>query len=189
VKIRGRRVELGHVATVLSKDPSVGHVHLMRHGTESGTPLLVAFVQGPTARDLDRLTALAQDDLPEYMVPSAFIPVDTVPLTGHGKVDEAALAALYEEATGRRGAGPEPATETEAVLLEIWQKLFAPLRIGLDDDFFDLGGDSLSVMDLVSGVEERLGVQLDNSAVYTDRTIRSLALTIQNRRNNEAGTS
>jgi acyl carrier protein len=75
------------------------------------------------------------------------------------------------------------------VLLEIWQKLFAPLRIGLDDDFFDLGGDSLSVMDLVSGVEERLGVQLDNSAVYTDRTIRSLALTIQNRRNNEAGTS
>lgn len=189
VKIRGRRVELGHVARVLAQDAAVGHVHLLRYATESETPLLIAFVQGPAVRDLDRLRALAEDNLPSYLVPSAIIPVDTVPLTGHGKVDEATLAALYEESTGRSGAGPEPATETEAVVLEIWQKLFAPLRVGLDDDFFDLGGDSLSVMDLLSGVEERLGVQLDNSAAYTDRTIRSLARFIDNRWNDKAGTS
>uniref|UniRef100_UPI0034E0536C non-ribosomal peptide synthetase n=1 Tax=Streptomyces flavofungini TaxID=68200 RepID=UPI0034E0536C len=189
VKIRGRRVELGHVAQILSKDDTVRHVHLVRRDTDSETPLLIAFVEGPEARDLDRLRALARDNLPEYMVPSAFVPVDAVPLTTHGKVDEAALSVLYEAAVGRGGPEPQPTTETEAVLLGIWQKLFTPLRIGLDDDFFDLGGDSLGVMDLVSGVEEHFGVQLDNSAVYTDRTIRSLARIIENRPNDKADAS
>ncbi|WP_079047947.1 non-ribosomal peptide synthetase [Streptomyces hirsutus] len=189
VKIRGRRVELGHVAQILSKGDGVRHVHLLRRDTDAGTPLLIAFVEGPAAHDVDRLRAFAQDNLPGYMVPSAIVPVDSLPLTAHGKVDETALSLRHEESVGRAGPGPEPATRVEAVLLEIWQKLFAPHRIDLDDDFFDLGGDSLSVMDLVAGVEERLGVQLDNSAVYTDRTIRSLARTIENRHSDKAVTS
>ncbi|MFF5445635.1 amino acid adenylation domain-containing protein [Streptomyces sp. NPDC012888] len=188
VKIRGHRVELGQVAEVLARDPAVGHVHLLRHTTGSGTPLLIAFVQGPTAGDVARLRALARDGLPEYMVPSAIVPVDTVPLTGHGKVDDAALVALYAYAAGRDAAGPQPATETEAVLLEIWRELFAPLRVGLDDDFLDLGGDSLRVMDLLSRVETRIGVRLDVSDLYTDRTIRSQALVIEDRRKDKVGT-
>ncbi|MEV6730419.1 MULTISPECIES: non-ribosomal peptide synthetase [unclassified Streptomyces] len=188
VKIRGRRVELGHVAQVLSQDAAVGHVHLLRHAADSDTPLLIAFVQGPTVQDVDRLRAMAQENLPEYMVPSAIIPLDTVPLTGNGKVDDKALVALYAAAVGQGAAGPEPATEAEAVLLEIWQELFAPLHIGLDDDFVDLGGDSLSVMDLLSRVEMRIGVQLDVSDPYTDRTVRSLALNIENRQNDKVGT-
>ncbi|MCX4631240.1 non-ribosomal peptide synthetase [Streptomyces sp. NBC_01443] len=188
VKIRGRRVELGHVAQVLSQDAAVGHVHLLRHATDSDTPLLIAFVQGPTVQDVDRLRAMAQENLPEYMVPSAIIPLDTVPLTGNGKVDDKALVALYAAAVGQGAGGPEPATEAEAVLLEIWQELFAPLHIGLDDDFVDLGGDSLSVMDLLSRVEMRIGVQLDVSDPYTDRTVRSLALNIENRQNDKVGT-
>ncbi|MGR4879864.1 amino acid adenylation domain-containing protein [Streptomyces sp. LARHCF249] len=188
VKIRGRRVELGHVAQVLSQDVAVGHVHVMRHATDTETPLLIAFVQGATARDVDRLRAMAQENLPEYMVPSAIIPVDTVPLTGHGKVDGTALVALYADTVGQGAAGPEPTTAAEAALLEIWQELFAPLHIGLDDDFLDLGGDSLSVMDLLSRVEARIGVQLDVSDPYTDRTIRSLALNIENRQNDKVGT-
>ncbi|MET8625854.1 non-ribosomal peptide synthetase [Kitasatospora sp. NPDC004669] len=189
VKIRGRRVELGSVAEVLAKDDAVDHVVLLRHDADSETPRLIAFVVGPTAPDVDRLRALAKDELPEYMVPSAIIPIDAVPLTGHGKVDETALAARYADATGQAGPAPEPATPVEAALLEIWQKIFAPLGIGLDDDFFELGGDSLSVMDLVSGVEERLGVQLDNSDPYTGRTIRSLARIIENLQNTKAETS
>jgi bacitracin synthase 3 len=188
VKIRGRRVELGHVADVLSQNPAVDHVHLLRHRTESETPLLLAFLQGPTVHDLDRLRESAREGLPEYMVPSAFIPVDALPLTSHGKVDETALAALYAASVGHGGAGPAPASEVEAELLKIWQKLFAPLRIGLDDDFFELGGDSLSVMDLLAGVEARLGVRLDNSAPYTDRSIRCLARMIENRRDDKVGT-
>ncbi|MEU9144231.1 amino acid adenylation domain-containing protein [Streptomyces sp. NPDC048349] len=188
VKIRGRRVELGHVAQVLSQDVAVGHVHLLRHVTDSGTPLLIAFVQGATGQDVDRLRATAQENLPEFMVPSAIIPVDAVPLTGNGKVDDAALVALYATAAGRGAPGAQPTTAVEAVLLEIWQELFAPLPIGLDDDFLDLGGDSLSVMDLLSRVERRLGVQLEVSDPYTDRTIRSLALVIEDRQNDKVGT-
>lgn len=187
VKIRGRRVELGQVAQVLAQDATVSHVHVLRHVTETGTPLLVAFVQGSTGQDVDRLRATAQENLPDYMVPSAIIPVDTVPLTGNGKVDDKALIALYEGTVGRRTAGPQPGSEAEAALLEIWQELFAPLPIGLDDDFLDLGGDSLSVMDLLAHVEQRIGVQLEVSDPYTDRTIRSLALVIEDRQNDKVG--
>ncbi|KOV68775.1 non-ribosomal peptide synthetase [Streptomyces sp. MMG1121] len=187
VKIRGRRVELSQVAEVLTKDDAVDHVHLLRRATDSATPRLVAFVVGPTVRDIDRLRTSAKENLPDYMVPSAIIPVDAVPVTGNGKVDEAALAALYSDATDRPGPTPEAATPVESALLAIWQKIFAPLGVGLDDDFFDLGGDSLSVMDLVSDAEERLGIQLDNSDPYTARTIRSLALLIENRRSSEVG--
>ncbi|OEJ34710.1 hypothetical protein BGK67_28250 [Streptomyces subrutilus] len=187
VKIRGRRVELGQVAQVLAQDPAVGDVHVLRHATDTDTPLLVAFVQGPAAADLDRLRATARENLPEYMVPSAVIPVETVPLTGNGKVDDKALISLYEGSVGRPGAGPQPGSEAEAALLEIWQELFAPLPIGLDDDFLDLGGDSLSVMDLLARVEQRIGVQLEVSDPYTDRTIRSLALVIEDRQNDKVG--
>ncbi|UUU43327.1 amino acid adenylation domain-containing protein [Streptomyces sp. NBC_00162] len=187
VKIRGRRVELGQVAQVLAQDATVSHVHVLRHVTETDTPLLVAFVQGSTGQDVDRLRATAQENLPDYMVPSAIIPVDTVPLTGNGKVDDKALIALYEGTVGRRAAGPQPGSEAEAALLEIWQELFAPLPIGLDDDFLDLGGDSLSVMDLLAHVEQRIGVQLEVSDPYTDRTIRSLALVIEDRQNDKVG--
>ncbi|MEV0411677.1 amino acid adenylation domain-containing protein [Streptomyces sp. NPDC050448] len=187
VKIRGRRVELGQVAQVLAQDAAVGHVHVLRHATDTETPLLIAFVQGPAAGDVDRLRAMAQENLPPYMVPSAIIPIDSVPLTGHGKVDDKVLLALYEGSIGRPATGPRPATEAEAVLLGIWQELFAPLHIGLDDDFLDLGGDSLSVMDLLARVEQQIGVQLEVSDPYTDRTIRSLALVIEDRQNDKVG--
>ncbi|MFB8175319.1 amino acid adenylation domain-containing protein [Streptomyces sp. NPDC055966] len=185
VKVRGRRVELGSVAEVLARDRTVEHVALHWSGADTVTPRLVAFVVGPTAQDIERLTAAARDNLPEYMVPSAVVPLDAVPLTRHGKVDAAALAARYEESLGRPGAAPEPATHAEAVLLDIWRKIFAPLVVGLDEDFFDLGGDSLSVMDLVAEVEKRMGVQLDNSDPYLGRTIQSLARIIENLQNTE----
>ncbi|MEU8472394.1 non-ribosomal peptide synthetase [Streptomyces sp. NPDC029006] len=187
VKIRGRRVDLGDVAEALTKDDSVDHVVLLRRDVTSATPRLVAFVVGPTASDVERLRAAAQESLPDYMVPSAIIPIDTVPVTAHGKVDEAALAALYSDATSPAGPAPQPASPVESALLGIWRKIFAPLGVGLDDDFFELGGDSLSVMDLVADVEESLGVQLDNSDPYTGRTIRSLALMIENRQSSEVG--
>ncbi|MBL1082334.1 non-ribosomal peptide synthetase [Streptomyces actinomycinicus] len=189
IKIRGRRVDLGDVAEVLTRDDSVDHVFLLRRDTASAAPRLIAFVVGPTATDVERLRATAKESLPDYMVPSAIIPVDTVPVTPHGKVDEAALDALYSDATTPEGPAPEPATPVESALLAIWRKLFAPLAVGLDDDFFELGGDSLGVMDLVADVEEHLGVQLDNSDPYTGRTIRSLALIIEDRQSTEAGTA
>ncbi len=187
VKIRGRRVELGHVAEILAGDGVVDHVHLLCHDTDSAVSGLIAFVQGPADDDIGRLDALARENLPEYMVPTAIIPIDALPLTGNGKVDEATLTELYTATVGRGGPDSRSATPTEAALLEVWQGIFAPLRVGLDDDFFDLGGDSLSVMDLTAGVEERLGFPLENSAVYADRTIRSLARSIDSRRTDKAG--
>lgn len=187
VKIRGRRVELGSVAQVLSQDPAVGHAHVLQYTTDTDNPLLIAFVQGVTDADVDRLRLLAEENLPAYMVPSVIVAVESVPLTGNGKVDDRALTALYEGSSGRGAGGARPASEAEAVLLEIWRELFAPLPIGLDDDFLDLGGDSLSVMDLLARVEQRIGVQLEVSDPYTDRTIRSLALVIEDRQNDKVG--
>ncbi|QMU70032.1 amino acid adenylation domain-containing protein [Streptacidiphilus sp. P02-A3a] len=186
VKIRGRRVELGSVAEVLARHELVRQVFLHRRDVDSATPRLVAFVVGPTAEQVDGLRGFALEHLPEYMVPTAIIAIDAVPVTGNGKVDEAALDARYADATAGHGPPPVAATATESALLEIWARIFAPLRVGPDDDFFDLGGDSLSVMDLVAQVDELLGVHLDNSEPYQGRTIRSLARIIENLQNSEA---
>lgn len=188
VKIRGRRVELNHVAEVLAKNEAVDDVFLLHHAAPPAPPRLIAFVTGPGDADVDQLCVLARDALPAYMVPSAVVPVAAIPITSNGKVDEAALLAMYREAADRASA-PEPLSPLELALLAIWQKLLASIDIGPDDDFFGLGGDSLSAMDLVASVEKELGVRMESADTYSSRTIRSQAQLIEQWQSRSVGTS
>lgn len=180
VKIRGQRVELDHVSECLAKDAVVDQVHVLLHAPPQEVPHLVAFVAGCTPEDIARLEKLAREELPAHMVPHTIIGVEDIPITGHGKIDERVLLETYE----RPGAGPQPTAvgATEASLLTIWQNLFPRLKITLDDDFFELGGDSLTVMDLVTEVEELLGIQIENADAYTHRTIRDFAQLVESRK-------
>lgn len=182
VKIRGRRVELDHIAARLLADPQVSDGHVLHFTAEKGTPYLVAFIVSP-APDPERLLAAARDSLPDYMVPSAIIPVDEIPITRRtGKVDEEALLAIYQQFMA--GGQPEQAASSvyELALLSLWQRMFPPLTVGLDHDFFDLGGDSLLAMELVAGIEEIFGIQLETSDVYEARSVRNLALLVDRSR-------
>lgn len=180
VKIRGQRVELDHVSECLANDPVVDEVHVLLHAPSQELPRLVAFVTGCTRGDIARLEKLTREELPTHMVPHTIMAVEDIPITGHGKVDERALLKTYE----RPGTGRQPAamSATEASLLAIWRILFSRTELDLDDDFFELGGDSLTVMDLVSEVEDLLGIQIENADAYTHRTIRNFARLIERRK-------
>ncbi|MBS2546753.1 non-ribosomal peptide synthetase [Catenulispora sp. NL8] len=177
LKIRGRRVEPAQIAACLTEDASVREAYILCQDSESGTPRLVAFVVGARADDVPRLRGLAAERLPAYMVPADVVPVDELPLTGHGKVDEKALAALACPVDGSPGAAaPSP---VEACLLDVWKRILGHGGFGVDDDFFAVGGDSLSVMDLVAELESLLGVRVDSAQPYISRTIHDLARVVE----------
>lgn len=189
LKLRGRRIEPGQVAECLAADASVDEAYVLHHGAESATPRLVAFVVGPGTEVVGRLAAQARRELPSYMVPAAIVPIPALPLTSHGKVDERALADEYERLLGRPGPPSQDVGQVEACLLELWRRILDHDSIGLDDDFFHLGGDSLGVMDLVAGVEQELGVRLGSAEAYVGRTIRTLARTIEDLQQDGASTT
>lgn len=181
VKIRGHRVELAQVAECLARDPSVADVFVSQHIVPSVPARLIAYVVGPNDTEIERLWTAARDSLPGYMVPSAIVAVDGLPLTGNGKVDEAVLHSRYESSLLGADQTPEPTSTIASSLLSAWRRLLPRQRIRLEDDFFELGGDSLTVMDLVAEVETELGIQLDSADVYLGRTIQNLARMIESR--------
>jgi amino acid adenylation domain-containing protein len=174
VKIRGRRVELDDIAQCLAKDQQVDDVFVLHYVAPSGAPYLIAFVVG-SSPDPARLIGMARDLLPPFMVPSMIIPVGEIPVTRNGKVDEEALLAIYADLVGDDNKTPAFASVAEASLLSMWRRLFPQLKVSLDDDFFDLGGDSLMAMELVLIIEEIIGIRLDSADIYGAKTIRNLA--------------
>ena len=175
VKLRGFRIELGEVEAALRAHPAVGGaVALVR--ADAGDPRLAAYVVarnggGPPAGAA--LRAFLRERLPEYMVPSAFVALDAFPLTPTGKVDRRALPAPDARAEERPFAAPR--TPGERALAEIWREVLRRERVGLDDDFFDLGGHSILAAQVLARVRRALGVELPLRALFEAPTPRALA--------------
>lgn len=180
VKIRGRRVELDHVAARLSAGPDVTDVFVLHYVPPSAAPVLLAFFTGPA--DADELASLAAAELPAHMVPAAVIGVGEIPIGKNGKVDADALIGEYlASAADKAGTAGSAAcaSAAENSLLTLWRRLFPHLQVDLDHDFFfDLGGDSLLAMELVNSLEEVSAVRIATTDVYEARTIRQLAVLI-----------
>jgi acyl carrier protein len=180
VKIRGRRVELDDVAQRLMDDPAVHEAFVVLAAVEP--PRLLAFVVGPADSDGERVRATARDRLPAHMVPAAVIPVGELPLTRNGKVDERALLALHEEPSARGGPASSGLTATEALLLPLWRRLLPHAAITPDAGLFDLGGDSLTLMELVAAAEKETGVRIGLSDVYDGCSLRRMAELVEQQR-------
>lgn len=150
VKVRGFRVELGEIDTVLSGHSTVEFAATLGRETPSGTTVLVAYVlpvPGGTTVDPAELTKFVSRTLPSHMVPSTVIVLDTVPLTAVGKLDRDALPTPVFEATESRSAE----TYVEQVIAEVFAEVLGGLdRVGVEDSFFALGGDSIVSIQLVS---------------------------------------
>jgi long-subunit acyl-CoA synthetase (AMP-forming) len=177
VKVRGYRIELGEIEATLASDPRVKSCAVLVREDEPGNKQLVGYVvpregQAPTAEEMQQFV---KQKLPEYMAPSQFVFMDSIPLTTNGKVDRKALPApTYGNISeGKDFAAPH--TETEKAIADIWSKLMKLERIGIHDDFFDFGGHSLMAMKMVSQIEERFGVNLPLAEFLEEPTIAGLA--------------
>ncbi|MFG3700935.1 amino acid adenylation domain-containing protein [Micromonospora sp. NPDC047620] len=171
VKVRGHRIELGEIEAALQRHPAVREAAVVVRDID-GEPALVAYVAPrpePPDEGAGRWRAFLRDWLPDYMVPTTYVPLDALPLTDNGKVDRRALPA--PERGGPRGdVGAAPTTPLQAALAERWAQVLGYDRVGIDDDFFDLGGDSFTAIRALSGIEPPISV-LD---LFRHPTIRGL---------------
>jgi amino acid adenylation domain-containing protein len=173
VKIRGYRVELAEIESVLASYHGLAHAVVVARAVEDGEKRLIAYVVPPGANtvDIDGLRAHAKDLLPEYMVPSAFVTLDSLPLTPNGKVDREALPEPAEEAPAAYRA---PQTARQELLCSLFAEVLGVPRVGLDDSFFDLHGESLMAMRLVGSIQDRLGAELLVSDIFDTPTVAEL---------------
>ncbi|WP_328733067.1 non-ribosomal peptide synthase/polyketide synthase [Streptomyces caniferus] len=173
VKIRGFRVEPGEVEGALAGHPGVADVAVVAREERPGAKRLVAYVVGHDGLDTEALRAHARRTLPDYLVPTAFVPLAALPLSTNGKVDRAALPAP--------GTGPDrpapvaPRTEAERRTAEIWAEVLDVAEVGVEDDFFALGGDSILSIRLTSRLAEAFETELTPRAVFTHPTPAALA--------------
>ena len=177
VQIRGFRVEPGEVAAALSEHEDVEAAAVVAREDRPGKVRLVAYVVSAKPADevLTALRAFAAERLPPYMVPT-MVSVEELPMTLNGKVDRKALRPPeeYDSFRGEVVAEP-PADEMEARLVEIWRSVLDLDDVGTNEGFFDLGGDSLSVVNLLVAVETEFGVEVQVPELLRDPTVRSLA--------------
>ncbi|MFD6285592.1 non-ribosomal peptide synthase/polyketide synthase [Streptomyces sp. NPDC060205] len=175
VKIRGFRVEPGEVAAALAPHPGVADVAVVAREDRPGARRLVAYVVGPAGHDPGELRAYARRTLPDYLVPSAFVALTALPLSGNGKVDHAALPAPEGDTGPGRGTRTAPRTEAERRTAEVFADVLGGRPPGMEDDFFALGGDSILSIRLASRLAEEFGTTLSPRAVFTHPTPAALA--------------
>ena len=176
VKLRGFRIGLGEIEAALARHPAVAEAAVVDVTTRAGSRRLAAFVVagGDESRAVDEVRAHAHNELPEHMRPASIELSERLPVTAHGKVD---LAALRERALERLEAGSEyvaPRSDPERLLAEIWAAALEIERVGVNDDFFDLGGDSILQIVVVARAEER-GLDLTPRDLFENPTVAELA--------------
>ncbi|WP_326549184.1 amino acid adenylation domain-containing protein [Mycolicibacterium sp. ND9-15] len=172
VKIRGFRVEPTEVSAVLHTHPAVRHAHIVVREQRWG-PQLVAFVAAEPAPDVSELRALVSKHLPRYMVPHSIVVIAQMPLTAHGKIDEAALTAIAVV----DGPSAAPQTDTERALAAVLSELLDGAQIDVDADFLALGLDSIVALSVVQAARRR-GIPLRARLMLECATLRELAAAV-----------
>ncbi|WP_338082378.1 AMP-binding enzyme, partial [Agrobacterium deltaense] len=166
VKIRGFRIELGEIEAVLLSHPEVRQAVVVAHEDQTGDKRLVAYVVGEASpRDLRAHTL---NTLPDYMVPAAFVPLETMPLTPNGKIDRAALPHPNNDNGLARADYIAPRTPTEEILAAIWADVLQISQVGVNDNFFELGGNSLLAMRMVARVRSIFNIELPLRSLFED---------------------
>ncbi|MCI0355101.1 MAG: non-ribosomal peptide synthetase, partial [Acidobacteria bacterium] len=178
VKLRGFRIELGEIETVLARHSGVQEAVVVAQGEGDEQRLVGYVVPVNPAPNVGELKSYLEGRLPEYMVPSAFVVLDELPLTANGKVDRRALPAV--EARGSEGEEFVAArTPVEEMMAGLWSEVLGVARVGVADDFFELGGHSLLATQLLSRVREAFQVEIPLRHIFEQPTLVEFAAVVE----------
>ncbi|MDF2723024.1 MAG: diguanylate cyclase, partial [Paenibacillus sp.] len=172
IKIRGFRIEISEIEAVLSRYPGLIQGAVVVREDQPGDKRLVAYFVANEAVDVAALRDHMAAELPDYMVPSAFVAMEQFPQTPNGKLDRKALPAPHYSA-GSAGRGAR--TPQEEMLCELFAEILGLPKVGIDDDFFELGGHSLLAGRLVSRIREALQVELGIASLFEAPTVAGIA--------------
>jgi non-ribosomal peptide synthase protein (TIGR01720 family) len=175
VKIRGFRIELAEIQSVILEHSGVKEAAVIAREDVPGNKRLAAYIvwNAESPSSIDVLQSFVSEKLPDYMVPSVFVPLKALPLTNNGKVDTKALPAP-EEVRAKSGTFVAPTTPTEKLLADIWTKVLRVERVGIHDNFFELGGDSILSIQIIAKANQA-GLQLIPKQMFDNQTIAKLA--------------
>jgi amino acid adenylation domain-containing protein len=181
VKVRGYRIEVGEVEAAIGEQEWVREVAVAAREGEGGDKRLVAYVVAAEGEEwrVGELRDTLREKLPDYMLPSAFVNLATLPLTPNGKLDRRALPEPDAERPELKESFVAAGTPTEEKLVELWAEVLGVSRIGVNDNFFDLGGDSLLATQLMSRVQKTFQVEAALRDFFDAPTIADLAQNIE----------
>jgi amino acid adenylation domain-containing protein len=188
VKVRGHRIELEEIEHVLMEHPNVQAAVVLARDDLFGGARLVAYIVAAGRRepDVNELRDFLKTWLQEYMIPTSFVFPDRIPLTAHGKIDRAALAAIGRRPRVARKEFVAPRDAAEETLARIWRDLLAVEEIGAFDNFFHLGGHSLLAGRVLARAAEAFGVSLPLRALFEAPTVAALARRIEEARETQS---
>ncbi len=177
VKLRGFRIEVGEIELAIARHDAVREVAVVAREDARNDKCLVAYVvsERPPADLADQLRALLRTTLPEYMVPARFVTLAALPRTLNGKLDLKALPSPSAEAVAPRGSAAAPRTETEAMVLGVFRDVLAGVEVGVFDNFFNLGGNSLLAARLMARLRAASGCDLPLRVLFERQTVAALA--------------
>lgn len=177
VKVRGFRIELGEVESVLASHPAVAQAVVMAREDRPGDHYLAAYTRlaGAPGPSTAELRAFLKERLPEYMIPSTFTQLETFPLTPNGKVDRRQLPEPDGRRAGPRSLLAAPRSELERTIARVWRDVLRLDEVGVDDNFFDLGGHSLLLVRVQTRLRETLEREVPIVEMFQYPTIRTMA--------------
>ncbi|MEW6736592.1 MAG: amino acid adenylation domain-containing protein, partial [Acidobacteriota bacterium] len=182
IKIRGYRVELGEIEDELTNHHSVSAVAVIAQQDQDGGLRLIAYIVPNNIGQLDtalvsELRGFLVEKLPEYMIPTEYVILTALPLTENGKIDRKALLSVDQVASRAVSIYVAPRTPTEEIMTGIWSQALGIDKIGIDDNYFALGGDSIRSIQVVARAQES-GLCLTIDQIFNHKTIRALAQAI-----------
>ncbi|MFN6563916.1 MAG: amino acid adenylation domain-containing protein [Nostoc sp. ChiSLP01] len=176
VKIRGFRIELGEIEAVLSQHPQVQSVVVTAREDRPGEKCLVAYIVPQQATpSISELRQFLKTKLPDYMIPAAMVILDSLPLTPNGKIDRRALPAPDTDNFAMQASFIPALDIVEQKLAQIWAEVLKVYPIGVKDNFFDLGGNSLLAVQLMARIEQQFNKNLPLATLFQNSTIQQLA--------------
>lgn len=177
VKIRGFRIELGEIETVLSNYPGVLQAVVVVREEIPNSPRLVAYyrIAEDVSLDLAQLCSYLVSQLPDFMIPQAFVQLEEFPLTPNGKIDRRALPEPSSYGLSAHGLAEPPVTTTEHVLVDLWKEVLKTEGVGRNSDFFELGGHSLLAVTLMGKIEHLTGKRIPLAILFTHSKLEQLA--------------